>query len=174
MWLKCSLCSKNCFFTLLSAIFFELPITRTPDNSNLFSISLEGSSYRESTVQSMPRFTDTRLIQTHHYFRQFALSLGRESPYIFSKCKPFSTDTLLACSTRSDSRAREKNSRRRKKNEGRVHLNSLPTYRRALLSERLEQANTLLIWTISMAPLVSILTGFDCNFFAYVKSSIDT
>ena len=30
MWLKCSLCSKNCFFfTLLSAIFFELPITRT-------------------------------------------------------------------------------------------------------------------------------------------------
>ena len=36
--------------TLLSAIFFELPIIRTPDNSNLFSISLEGSSYRESTV----------------------------------------------------------------------------------------------------------------------------
>ena len=30
MWLKCSLCSKNCFFYfLLSAIFFELPITRT-------------------------------------------------------------------------------------------------------------------------------------------------
>ena len=29
MWLKCSLCSKNCFFTLLSAIFFELSITRT-------------------------------------------------------------------------------------------------------------------------------------------------
>ena len=39
------------FFTLLSAIFFELPVTRTPDNSNLFSISLEGSSYRESTVR---------------------------------------------------------------------------------------------------------------------------
>ena len=29
MWLKCSLCSKNCFFSLLPAIFFELPITRT-------------------------------------------------------------------------------------------------------------------------------------------------
>ena len=29
MWLKCSLCSKNCFFPLLPAIFFELPITRT-------------------------------------------------------------------------------------------------------------------------------------------------
>ena len=57
MWLKCSMCSKNCFFTLLSAIFCELPITRTPDDSNsrwieLFSISLEGSSYRESTVIS--------------------------------------------------------------------------------------------------------------------------
>ena len=32
------------FFTLLSAIFFA------PDNSNLFSICLEGSSYRESIV----------------------------------------------------------------------------------------------------------------------------
>ena len=28
MWLKCSLCGKNCF-SLLPAIFFELPITRT-------------------------------------------------------------------------------------------------------------------------------------------------
>ena len=32
------------FFSLLPAIFFELPITRN------FFISLEGSSYRESTV----------------------------------------------------------------------------------------------------------------------------
>ena len=47
MWLKCSLCSKNCFLPYSrSAIFFEL----SPDNSKLFSISLEGSSYRESTV----------------------------------------------------------------------------------------------------------------------------
>ena len=51
MWLKCSLCSKNCFFSLLSAIFFELSITRTPDNSNRFSISFEVSSYRESPVE---------------------------------------------------------------------------------------------------------------------------
>ena len=48
MWLKCSLCSKNCNFSLLPAIFFKLPITRTPDQP--FSISLESSSYRESTV----------------------------------------------------------------------------------------------------------------------------
>ena len=41
---------QKLFFTLLSAIFFELAITRTPDNSNLFSISLGGSIYREWTV----------------------------------------------------------------------------------------------------------------------------
>ena len=34
-------------FFLLVTIFFELPITRTPDNSNFF---LEGSSYWESTL----------------------------------------------------------------------------------------------------------------------------
>ena len=37
-------------FSLLLAIFLELPITRTPDNWNFCSIFLEGSSYRESTV----------------------------------------------------------------------------------------------------------------------------
>ena len=41
MWLKCSLCSKNCFFSLLPAIFFELPITQTPHNSNLFRFPLK-------------------------------------------------------------------------------------------------------------------------------------
>ena len=49
VWLKCSLCSKNCFF-LTSGYFLQ-----APDNSNswqleLFSIPLEGSSYGESTV----------------------------------------------------------------------------------------------------------------------------
>ena len=41
----------------------------------------------------------------------------------------------IACSRRSDSRAQEKNSRFPS-----VQLNSLPAYRRARLSERLEQA----------------------------------
>ena len=45
-------------------MFFELPITRTPDNSNLFSISLEGSSYRESTVYSANTVT-VALSQVH-------------------------------------------------------------------------------------------------------------
>ena len=67
------------------------------------------------------------------------------------------TEKMLACSRRSDSRAQDKNSRR-KKNEGRLEgerespfprfrglqLNSLPTYHRALLSERLESAKKTL------------------------------
>ena len=31
-----------------------------------------------------PRFTGAILIQASHYYGQFALSLGKESPYIFS------------------------------------------------------------------------------------------
>ena len=40
-----------------------------------------------------PRLTDTHLIRSPHYYRQFALSLGNESPYSFSKFKPLITDT---------------------------------------------------------------------------------
>ena len=40
---------------------------------------------------------DTCLIWTPHYYRQFALSLGKETPYIFSKFNLLSTDTLLIC-----------------------------------------------------------------------------
>ena len=36
---------------------------------------------------------DTCLIQTPHYYRQFAVSLGKESPYILSKFNPLHTDT---------------------------------------------------------------------------------
>ena len=32
---------------------------------------------------------------TPHYYRQFALSLGKESPYIFPKFNPLNMDTLL-------------------------------------------------------------------------------
>ena len=45
---------KKLVLPLLPAICFELPTTRlTLDNSELFSISLEGSSYRESTVTAI-------------------------------------------------------------------------------------------------------------------------
>ena len=40
----------------------------------------EPERHKWSTVK--PRSTDTRLIQTHHYYGQFVLSLGKESPYI--------------------------------------------------------------------------------------------
>ena len=41
-----------------------------------------------------PRFTDTRLIRTPHYYRHFTFSLGKESPYIFFKFNPLNTDTF--------------------------------------------------------------------------------
>ena len=37
-----------------------------------------------------PRSMDTRMTRTPHYCAQFALSLGKESPYIFSKFNPLS------------------------------------------------------------------------------------
>ena len=37
---------------------------------------------------------DTGLILTPHYYRQFALSLGKETPHIFSKFNPLNTDTF--------------------------------------------------------------------------------
>ena len=41
-----------------------------------------------------PRFTpDTCVIQTPHCYGQFALSLGKESPYILSKFNRLNTDT---------------------------------------------------------------------------------
>ena len=39
-----------------------------------------------------PHFTDTYLIQTPHYYGQFALSLGKEILYIFSTFNPFNAD----------------------------------------------------------------------------------
>ena len=42
-----------------------------------------------------PRFTDTRLIRAPRYYGQFSLSLGKKSPYIFSKFNPLNTDTPL-------------------------------------------------------------------------------
>ena len=38
---------------------------------------------------------DTRLIRTPHYYKQFALSLGKESPYIFQLIQPAHMDTPL-------------------------------------------------------------------------------
>ena len=52
-----------------------------------------GEPERHECRTVKPRFTDTRL-QTHHYYGQFVLSLGKESPYIFSKFNPVNTETF--------------------------------------------------------------------------------
>ena len=41
-----------------------------------------------------PLFTDTRLIWTSHYYGQFAFSLLKESPNIFSELNPLNVDTF--------------------------------------------------------------------------------
>ena len=52
----------------------------------------EPEGHKWSTVK--PRFTGTRFIQTHHYYGQFVLSLGKKSPYVFSKFNPVNTDAF--------------------------------------------------------------------------------
>ena len=41
---------------------------------------------------------DTLLIWTTHHYKQFTLSLGKESPYIFSKFNLLNMDSLLILS----------------------------------------------------------------------------
>ena len=41
-----------------------------------------------------PHFTDTRLIWTSHYYGQFALSLRKENPYIFSELNSLNMDAF--------------------------------------------------------------------------------
>ena len=41
MWLRCSLYSNNCFLPYLRLFFFDLSVTRTPDNSNVFRFPLK-------------------------------------------------------------------------------------------------------------------------------------
>ena len=41
------------------------------------------------------KLTDNHFIRTPHHYRQFALSLGKESPYIFCSFNTPNTDILL-------------------------------------------------------------------------------
>ena len=60
----------------------------------MFRSGRESAGYKFN----IPTCADIRLIQTPHYYRQFALSLWKESPYIFYK---FSVSVLtgLNCTT---------------------------------------------------------------------------
>ena len=74
-------------------------------NSTIQEILSEGTRWRgggqetlkklSNTTTVKHRLTGTRLIRIPHYNGQFALSLGKESPYIFSKINPLKTDTPL-------------------------------------------------------------------------------
>ena len=46
-------------------------------------------SLQEKKIQSKPA------LRTPHYYGDFALSLGKESPYIFTKVNSLNTDTSL-------------------------------------------------------------------------------
>ena len=46
-------------------------------------------------IRVVGSYTDRLLIRTPHYYGQFALPLGKETPYIYSKFNPLNTDTLL-------------------------------------------------------------------------------
>ena len=59
----------------------------------IYPVSLSVTKQSGYTVE--PNLTNPRLIQTAHYYGQFALSLGNKSPYIFSKFNPLNTDTPL-------------------------------------------------------------------------------
>ena len=49
--------------------------------------------YFFGTIKAL--FTDSRLIWTSNRYWQFALSLGKERPYEFSKFNPLNRDTPL-------------------------------------------------------------------------------
>ena len=57
-------------------------------------MSLNISDGRNS-VTVKPRFTDTHLIQTAHYYGQFSLFLRKERPQICSRLNPLNKDTPL-------------------------------------------------------------------------------
>ena len=73
------------------------------DNLNLIDVTNDfytGNSHRLSKFGhfsevdqswAKPHFMDTHVIRTTHSCGQFALSLGKESPYIFSKFNPLNT-----------------------------------------------------------------------------------
>ena len=72
----------------------SVPIQLLPAFRDLVFLHIRFCKFTQrDTVKT--RFTDTRLIKTPHYFEQFALFLGKENPYIFSKFNPLNTDTRI-------------------------------------------------------------------------------
>ena len=81
-----------CFVALMEYIFcFFVSILCCPSCGIFWWKLLKRANYDQTPI------TDSCLIWTPHYYRQFALSLGKESPknYIFSNFNPLNTDTPL-------------------------------------------------------------------------------
>ena len=65
----------------------SVPIQLLPAFRDLVFLHIRFCKFTQrNTVKT--RFTDTRVIRTPHYYRQFTLFLGKENPYIFSKFNP--------------------------------------------------------------------------------------
>ena len=96
MWLKCWLCSKNCFFTLLSAIFFRIPITRTffrfPSKVRVIVASHAGV-FRGARISSLPTIRaplktpawEARVIGSRLYFDCVYCSCRNKMSYELAK-----------------------------------------------------------------------------------------
>ena len=88
-------------------------------------------------------YMDTILIWTPHHNGQFALSVGKESPYSFSKFNPFNKDTFLIWTPH---------------HYGQFALSVGKESPYSFSKFNPFNKDTLLILTLSMAPSVSLLT----------------
>ena len=84
---------------LLTDENFKVTDSQTPLHGHMLNADI--SLLSKDSLLSCPwgkksltfSLNSTRLIWTPHYYKQFALSLGKESPYIFSKVNPLNMDT---------------------------------------------------------------------------------
>ena len=84
---------------LLTDENFKVTDSQTPLHGHMLNADI--SLLSKDSLLSCPwgeksltfSLNSTRLIWTPHYYKQFALSLGKENPYIFSKVNPLNMDT---------------------------------------------------------------------------------
>jgi len=56
------------------------------------AVYVRGNTQKALIYTIKSRFMDTRFVRTPHYYRQFALSLGKESAYVVSKVNPLNME----------------------------------------------------------------------------------
>ena len=92
--------SNNYYFCgIIFKMEINLPCVVIAPNKNKVYKSYNGCQERILSCRVLfytvkPRFApDTRLMRTPHFYGEFALSLGKQSPYVLSKFNPLNTDT---------------------------------------------------------------------------------